>query len=239
MKKVCAVLYSGGCDSTLAAALVADKYDKVRLITYDRLGFFKTREDPKVNLDRLKRKFGNDKFSFEVFNMDDVFKKVQYDNYLYYVKKYGPICMSVCGLCKLAMHYQTIMYCARHSIVDVCDGAVREMSVFPAQNMDIALKGIIDLYASFDINYFNPVYDIGKDVEKVLYDMEIIPSRKHKATREDRQVVCSQQILFAKFVGYYISDNSWDEYVKNLHAFYSEKIKDVENILKNEFMLKG
>ncbi len=229
MKKVCVVLYSGGCDSTLAAAVNADRYEKVRLITYNRLGFFKARENAMINLERLKQKFGPDKFCLEIIDVNNAFKRIQYDNYIYYIKKYGPICMSICGLCKLAMHWQTILYCMERSIADVCDGAVKEMSVFPAQNKDIALENTIKLYGDFNINYYNPVYEIGKDVERTLYDMQIIPSRKHKLTDADKQVVCSQQILFAKFVKYYLSEHSWDEYVSNLHDFYSEKINDIRN----------
>lgn len=241
MKKVCVVLYSGGCDSTLAAAVSADRYEKVRLITYNRLGFFKARENAMINLERLKQKFGADKFYFEIIDINNAFKRIQYDNYIYYIKKYGPICMSICGLCKLAMHWQTILYCMENSITDVCDGAVKEMSVFPTQNMDIALENTIKLYGDFNINYYNPVYEIGKDVEKILYDMQIIPSKKHKLTDADKQVVCSQQILFAKFVKYYLSEHSWDEYVKNLHDFYSEKINDIRNEISktSHVSLKG
>lgn len=228
MKNICIVLYSGGCDSTLAAALVSGSYAQVELVTYDRLGFFKAQENASINFEKLKKKFGQDKLSFRVFKVDSIFKKIQYDRYLYYLKKYGSICMSICGLCKLAMHCQTILYCIRHSIANVCDGASREMSVFPTQNLDIALEGIKKLYADFGINYFNPVFENGKDAEKMLYDMGIIPTRAYRLKPEDKQVLCSQQILFARFVGYYLSEHSWEEYVRDLHNFYSEKIADIE-----------
>ncbi len=227
MNEKVVVLFSGGCDSTLAAAMAAQKYDRVQLITCYRSGFFKTKENTRIGFDKLRDKFGPDKFDIEIINVDKLFKRAQYDNYLYYVKKYGPICMSICGLCKLAMDWRTILYCIEHSITDVCDGNVKEMSVFPTQNMKIALEDIIKLYADFNINYFNPIYEIGKDVENILYEMKLIPSPKHKLTRADKQVVCSQQILFSKFVEYYLSQNPWDDYVKNMHEFYSEKINDI------------
>lgn len=239
MKDICIVLYSGGCDSTLAACLAAQDYKKVQLLTYHRTGFFKTRENPAVNLERLKAKFGADKFALEVVDVSDKFKRVQYDNYRYYVKKYGELCMSICGLCKLAMHWQTILYCRKHSIGEVCDGAVREMSVFPTQNMDIALAGIIRLYADFGINYYNPIFEKGKDVERTLYEMKIIASPKQKMTKADKQVVCSQQILFSQFVEYYLSEYSWEEYVKNSHAFYAEKTGDLKKEIEKSFHLKA
>jgi len=225
-------LYSGGADSTLAAALVANRYDSIKLMTYHRLGFFKTEENVKVNFERLKKQFSSVKFSLEIIDINSLFKKIQYDNYPYYVKKYGSICMSICGLCKLAMHWQTILYCKKNSINHVCDGAVKEMSVFPAQNMEIALKNLKKLYSDFNINYMNPVFKKGKTTEKILHKMKIIPSSSYKMTRHDKQVICSQQILFAKFVQYYLSEYSWEEYIKNMRKFYSEKINYIKEEIK-------
>lgn len=236
MNDSCVVLYSGGCDSTLAAAMAAESYKKVHLITYSRAGFFKTDKNPRANLERLQKRYGIDKFDIQVIDVNKKFKFVQYHNYLYYLKKYGPICMSICGLCKLAMHWQTIEYCLDNSIKDVSDGAVREMSVFPTQNMDIALKGLIQLYADFGITFSNPVFEKGKDVEKTLYEMQLIPSLKQKMTKSDKQVVCSQQILFSQFVKYYLSEHSWEEYVSNLHAFYAEKIDDLRREIQKRVL---
>ncbi|MFH2020938.1 MAG: hypothetical protein ABIJ34_05960 [archaeon] len=231
-------LFSGGADSTLAAALVSNKYDRVHLITYERFGFFKT-ENVKINFEKLKKKFGKNRFTLQFINIDHLFKKVQYENNAYFLKKYGPICMSICGLCKLAMHWRTILYCKENSVFNVCDGAVKEMSVFPAQNTAIALGPLHELYTFFGINYQNPVYDNGKKVEKDLYEMKIIPSCHHKMSKNDKQVVCSQQILFAKFVEYYLSDHTWSEYINHMHEFYVEKIDYIKNQLQDGMLLRN
>jgi hypothetical protein len=238
MNKKIAVMFSGGCDSTLAAAMAAEKYDKVQLLTYYRSGLFKAVENPKIGFERLRDKFGADKFDIEIMNVDKYFKRAQYDNYPYYVKKYGSICMSICGLCKLAMDWQTILYCIEHSITGVWDGAVKEMKAFPTQNMKIALEDIGKLYLDFNIDYRNPVYEIGKDVERMLYGMKLIPSPKHKGTGADKQVVCSQQILFSQFVEYYLSIHSWEDYVKNMREFYSEKIDDIRRDIMKDVRAK-
>ena len=109
MSNSCVVLYSGGCDSTLAAAMAAENYQKVHLITYYRAGFFKA-DNPRANLDRLQKRYGSDKFDTQLIDVNSKFKTVQYSNYLYYLKKFGPLNMSICGLCKLAMHWQTIEF---------------------------------------------------------------------------------------------------------------------------------
>ena len=119
MKDICVVLYSGGSDSTLAAANVAQEYEKVRLITYNRFGFVETKKNVMVNFERLKLRFSPDKFEIKIIDINEFFKRIQYDNYAYFIQKYGEICMSICGLCKLAMHWKTILYCLDNSITDV------------------------------------------------------------------------------------------------------------------------
>ena len=50
-----ATLFSGGTDSTLTAALMADKFDKIHLITYDRFAFSSVM-NPMVNVKKLRDK---------------------------------------------------------------------------------------------------------------------------------------------------------------------------------------
>lgn len=151
------VLFSGGTDSTLAAALSTERYDKVRLVSYDRFGLFAT-EKTKVVAKTLKEKFGDEKVAHEIIPYNRLFKHVSYERYLSNVAKHGFFLLSTCGLCKLAMHARTIVYCIDHQVSDVCDGANRGMDLFPAQ-MEPVIRDLKKLYGRFGIDYGNPVYD--------------------------------------------------------------------------------
>ena len=150
------VLFSGGTDSTLAAALMAQQYKKVHLVTYDRFGFFGIKNS-KINVNKLKNIFGDDKFTFKITKYNNLAKYVFYEKYWHNVMKYGFFMLSTCGLCKLAMHIKTIDYCLKNKVYNVCDGANKGMYLFPAQMKDVILE-VKNMYSKFGINYTNPVF---------------------------------------------------------------------------------
>ena len=151
------VLFSGGTDSTLTAAMYAKKYDKVHLITYDRFGIFEV-ENSRNNAKKLQDKYGQDKFVHKIIKFDKIFKKVAYQKYVKNILKHGFMNLSTCGLCKLSMHVMTVVYCLENDIKIVADGANKGMEIFPAQ-MDTVLNEIRTMYSEFDIIYSNPVFD--------------------------------------------------------------------------------
>ncbi|MCK4828913.1 hypothetical protein KA005_75010, partial [bacterium] len=124
--EVLACLFSGGCDSTLVAALGARNFKRICLLIYTRFGFFNAK-NPLQMAELLRLRFGKDTFITETIKFGPLFKYIQYHNYIYYLKKYGTLSMSICGLCKLAMHWQTIVYCLKNSICHVHDGSVKDM----------------------------------------------------------------------------------------------------------------
>ncbi len=158
------VLFSGGTDSTLAAALVSQKYQDIHLLTYNRLGFHKI-SNTAINYLMLKQKFKQNNYTHSIINFDKAFQYLSYENYFTNFFKYRFLLLSTCGLCKLAMHLHTIKYCLDHKIVNVCDGASQGMELFPDQ-MPSVLKEIKQLYQHFGINYFNPVFDMPAPEEK-------------------------------------------------------------------------
>lgn len=188
MTKEAVVLFSGGTDSTLTAALMAEEFDKIHLITYDRFGIFQV-ENSKKNAQKLVDKFGKDKFVHKVINFDKVFQKVSYQNYLKNLIKFGFMNLSTCGLCKLSMHVMTIIYCLEFQIQRVSDGANKGMDVFPAQ-MDSVLDELRGMYEKFGIEYTNPVYEIDPPEEKSLIkdeNMAFIHNNIYGAKSEEQK----------------------------------------------------
>ena len=110
------VLFSGGTDSTLTAALMAEEFRKVYLITYDRFGLFSI-TNPKINVEKLKNKFGDNKFTHKVIRLDRLFKFVSYERYLRNFIRYRFFLLSTCGLCKLAMHIRTVIFCLNNPFI--------------------------------------------------------------------------------------------------------------------------
>ncbi|AUN99939.1 hypothetical protein C0V70_17870 [Bacteriovorax stolpii] len=235
--KAVAILFSGGTDSTLTAAMLQENFEKVHLVTYDRFGFHAT-DNTAVQTQALKERYGEDRFVHTFLNVDKLFQHVSYENYFENIKKHGLFNLSTCGLCKLSMHVRTIKYCIDNEVYFVADGANQAMTMEPAQ-----MKPVIDemkrMYAHFGITYFNPVFEmdgpedkdfINKSNAKLLaresdysvasfenektpgfrlYKMGLAPSPNVKGSDYDkkRQPRCFQFIIFNIFALKYFMAN--------------------------------
>ena len=226
--KTVAMMYSGGTDSTAATALIADRYDQVHLVTCSHSGLANI-ENSGRNIARLRELFGPDKFVHVILNMDRLFKKVTFARYGTFLRKYGFFNLTSCGLCKLAMHVRTLIYCLDRGIVNVADGANRNMSHFPAQMAEV-IGELQAMYAHFGIDFTSPVFDYdfpddidwfhklglaslvadrngkkptkkGKTTGQVLRDMAILPEENVKGTPLDQKMQgrCFQLTLLNNF----------------------------------------
>jgi hypothetical protein len=164
------VLFSGGTDSMLTAALAAERFDEVFLVTYHRLGLSGT-ENSARGAEALANKYGAHRIHHEIIDISKLFKHVSYERYLHNLRKHKLFLLSTCGLCKLSMHIRTLIYCEDHGIEHVCDGANKGMNLFPAQMVGV-LELMKELYADFGISYTNPVYDYEPPADKSLVDRE-------------------------------------------------------------------
>lgn len=216
--KEAVILYSGGTDSTCAASLIAQQFDRIHLLTYKRLGLFSV-DNVKINVERLKRKFGEEKFIHSLFLIDTIFKEVSYNRYWHYFRKYGFFLLSTCGLCKLAMHVRTILYCRDNNIKFVFDGAHKGME-YSSDQMREVMDEFKKMYVCYGIEYNSPVYEfdspdgigwidkLGLEVKTIFNDAErdtttkkagyttgdrlfeigLFPQRNVKGTFFDRQM---------------------------------------------------
>lgn len=229
----CAILYSGGTDSTCVAALLAQQYDHSHLLTYEELGT-RGAPSPRRNVEALQEKFGRGKFSHHLMSIDALLRYISYDQYLRYLIRHGLFVLSTPGFSSLSWHVRTIVYCLDHGIDHVADGLTRELMHFPG-HMDGVLKEIRQLYESFDIDYTNPIreWDVPPDqrfVERLvvnphgfvpsaddsgappektsgryLYDVGLMPHPNVKGSALDRlmQHACYPLVLFNIFAFWY------------------------------------
>ena len=227
------LLFSGGTDSTYAAVLMQEKYRNIHLVTYDRFGFLNT-ENSLSSAEAIQNKFGMEKFSHRIINIDALFKKVSYNSYVRDLLKYRFFVLLTCGLCKLAMHWQTIIYCLENNIKEVCDGSNQEMGTDPSQNENI-LKEMKLLYDEFGIVYFNPIFYDAREVrEKTVFDLGLSPVQHPKWTRFswEKQHYCTQEYLFIKFFDY--ACTNWNgQYVRERANRYEEKMLEYHREKRN------
>lgn len=176
------VLFSGGTDSLLTSALMAEKFKEVYLNTYHRFGFFST-TNSEVNVRKLKERYRDSRFIHQIIRVDKLTKYVFTERYLRNLLKYGFFMLSNCGLCKLAMHIRTVIFCLDNNIGNVCDGANQNMRLFPDQMKNV-LKELRKMYARFGINYMNPVFDLeypeGLDYADRLHLDRVLPAGGEK-----------------------------------------------------------
>ncbi len=260
---VVGVLYSGGTDSTLAAYRAGERFRRVHLITYRRFGMFNL-EHSETNITKLRDALGQDKFVRpSLIRFDRLFKHVSYESYARDVLRHGFMVLTTCGLCKLAMHLRTIVYCADHGVGNVWDGANKNMTIFPAQMSEV-LQMLRGMYGLAGIRYDSPVYDYDDDqginfgnflyglspartsgsVENgaaqettgaELFRLGVLPRPDVKGTATDKQMQgrCYQFVLFNLWARwYYLERNSMDSYRSAAIAFYADKIRRCEQLVR-------
>lgn len=247
MKQI-AIKYSGGTDSTAATALVAEQYDRVHLITYKHSGISNIGNSGR-NIEKLKEIYGSEKFSHTVMDTDKLFRTVTYADYFQLVRKFGFFNLGSCGLCKLAMHIRTIVYCLDNGITSVADGANKNSDIFPAQ-MAPVLSELRGMYKRYGIEFVSPVfnYEFPEEIDwkhkfglvskpkkrtgekttgQVLFERGITPAENVKGTETDRKMqgLCFQLILLNLFaLKYYIPKHGMEKYTAMTAEFYKEKI---------------
>ena len=149
------LLYSGGADSTVAASLLAERYDKIHLITFihgaeifaDSCG-----RGLKTLLDHL----GTDKFVHHYIDLGDLWMDMEIEN----MARFN----FVCATCRLAMHTRAIIYNLEHNIHVLCDGALQEQS-FNSEQKQGVVEEYRKLYKEYGIEYITPVWNYNRELE--------------------------------------------------------------------------
>lgn len=217
------VLFSGGVHSSLAVVLNIHKYERITCLTFKRFGIFGVDELEK-SFQRLQKRFPKIKFESVILPADGLYKTLLKN-------EHSIFSLSICGLCKLAMHWRTILYCIDNCIDEVCDGTESSMKQYPDQNEDIALGNLRQLYASLGIHYTTPVFSIGEEAEEALYQLGVTSRKRIRGTADDHQIICTQQRIFKLFVEYYVATNGWERYVSDSRGFFQKKIGYVKTCI--------
>ncbi|MFH1397317.1 MAG: hypothetical protein ABIH27_02030 [Candidatus Omnitrophota bacterium] len=257
-----AILFSGGTDSTCAAAIMTDRFNVIHLITLNRFGFFSV-ENSSCNVRLLQQKFSTKIFIHNFINTDNLARYISYNNFIRNLFKYGFFMLSNCLICGLVNHFRALIFCLDNDIKDVADGSTREWSFFPT-HMEKIINELKKMYAEFKIDYHTPVYDFAlpqpmtfkdkinipitgidsafivnskysKTTGNYLHDIGIFPAPNIKGSDLDRKMQphCFQFVLHHIYVyWYYMTRNKYADFELLTLSFFKEKISDFTKILR-------
>ena len=217
------VLFSGGSDSALAAAFCCQRFKTVHLLTFHHSGM-RYKQKSKVNVKRLQEKFGNNKITHKLIDIEETFRKLYNDTYFSDLKRFGVfLAPATCNICQLAMHTQTILYNLKNQIRFACDGYKREKAHVYIVMAEKGIKILKEFYQEYGMIYDNPVYNLLR-TDWELYELGITPKRNVKFPYEkldySAQHSCFHGILTnAYLLGYYYPlhdkpSSQWIEYFK-------------------------
>ena len=228
--KAIAVLFSGGSDSTLAAALAARRAGSVHLVTYAHpFMFFHEKID--INIGPLREKFPATRFEIYRENITRLYRRLYAHGFCGNLARHCSMLVPhMCGACKLAMHYTTLDYCRRRGIAHVYCGAHEESShVFPAQ-MEPVIGDMQRMYARHGITYEVPVYHGGR-TDQTLFELGIIDNPRMKDQRlfYTTQHTCPIGALVHIHSGLYYT-RLWghERYERTSHAMVRKLMADTE-----------
>lgn len=230
MKKSALLLFSGGSDSTWLAYQLAQRYEKVYLLSLERRGFYRTREYTTEKAETLKKYFGSRRIFHQVVSVQDYHSRICFENYWSYLKKYKTLMASL-SFSKLAFHWKAAEVALAENIEDVFDGGTGYMNMYPDQNRSIGFKNYQRFYKSLGLSYEQPLYDNNLEVEKNLYLVGLTQQERVRGTVEDRQVFYIEQVLLAHFLNYYLRVHGWDRYEEGMGKLYEEKVQFIQKQL--------
>lgn len=156
-----ALMFSGGVDSTSAALHLAERYDRVHLLTFSNgYGHYRIGRTEK-RVAELKKHCG-DRFVHHVESVQPLFELILSDPKEDFLKYDSGFIW--CLGCKMAMHTRSVLYDLENGITEMTDGSSQSSGEMVEQ-MLLAVYMVREFYARYGINYTTPVYTIPREEE--------------------------------------------------------------------------
>ena len=153
------VMYSGGLDSTLAAARILASEESALLVTCDVRGAFGV-ERSRKNVERLRAAFPARHVEHRIVNCDALRRRIWEgfaDDYFQYCSSGAPGIL--CLACKMAMLGVSLDLCLREGIPVLANGMSSTESDHPECKPRIVNR-FADLMGRWGVAYRNEVYEI-------------------------------------------------------------------------------
>ena len=164
------LLFSGGRDSTLAAALLACQGYRLHLLTFDN-GALINDELTDLRYREFEARFPGAVVSRQKMPSFGLFKNIALVTLEDDVRRFHTnlICMG----CKMAMHTLSLIYCLENRIRLIADGYTGYQKDWVEQ-MPAAIRRF---HQEYGVRYINPVYDFTskEHVKSKLFDLGLSP----------------------------------------------------------------
>ena len=183
------IRYSGGADSTVAAAKMTEHFSKICLLTFDNtykvFSFGLIKSDPlnsRFNAEILKRQFSKCEFTHEIRKTEELKNSIYFKYYQPKFTEKNFLRVLLCPACTMASHIETIIFCLNNSIKFITDGANIETGILPWQTQYAGnLYFIKNFYAQFDLNYIiNPGY-LNMQTDEELTNLDLIDKKYNRS----------------------------------------------------------
>ena len=181
----CAILFSGGTDSTCTAAVLAEVFKTVHLITFYDISNINS-PLPIENVKRLKKAFPDTTFIHVKINTDKLIKHLSFSKYFTYLLKYKLISTANCFYIPLSWHIRTLIYCLEHKITTVADGLTKELLYLPG-HMEKFLREVTSLYTQFEIQHQNTVREWEIPEEQSIMDRFVVDQHGFLFPSEEKE----------------------------------------------------
>jgi hypothetical protein len=222
------LFYSGGADSTYSAALLAQRFDRVHLLTFTHDGMGNSQK-PKINADRLQERFG-DRIVWHLVDGNDLWRQLYLDDFARERARYGAFLNTgACECCYLSWNAIAAVYNRRHGITHLAVGIDRDHSGFIYSAGDEGIEVMRRFHAEYGVHFFLPVYD-EPQTDVRLYEMGIT-SEKHTRrpyqfyTTATTQGTCEFGLGHRLFAQYTVVRHSPDARQAMAHAYFGEKLE--------------
>ncbi len=235
------VLFSGGTDSTLAAALMLREAKKVELLTFDP-GYVFFLENTKVHARALAEKFGEDRVEQKFLDLRRILKDILWEDVKGDFGRYGfGLTSLVCLGCRLSMHVAAIIHNLERGIPYLADGSIRVQSATPEQ-MESTLDSQRARYMEeYGLVHVSPMYEEPRS-DLVLEDMDIaaFPDMKKQFILYDSQVTCTFGVsadVYARI--FYQPWLMGDRRERDAAGYREQKYPRMDDLIRLYFEQKG
>lgn len=155
------VQFTGGKDSTLLAALLAQRFDLIHLISFSNPLIVDLNKISK-NVEKLSLIYGERKFIHTIVSNEKLMKLLYAGNWWRDIIRHRTYSANnVCGSCRLSMITLTILYCLKNGVANVCDGANK--TGFDLSQQVWSLEVLVKFYQEYHIHYEHLLYKASRN----------------------------------------------------------------------------